>query len=135
MREALRRKLEREAEKKKISANAEALDRIERTFEQEEREEAQYQDLQESQEVFDEMQRQYYEEQARERATINAALRSAEVLNVLVGGDENAQLLRLMILGLGNNPGWAATPESRKALADKVHHFLVSVDLQKGDTQ
>ena len=64
-----------------------------------------------------------------------AAFRDSRVLNILVGGDGNARVLRLMILGLGNNPDWAATPESRKALADKVHHFLVSTDFNKGDNQ
>jgi hypothetical protein len=40
-----------------------------------------------------------------------------------------------MILGLGNNPEWAATPESRKIFADKVHHFLISADLNKLSNQ
>jgi len=44
-------------------------------------------------------------------------------------------LLRLMILGMGNNPEWAATPESRKIFADKVHHCLISANLNQGSNQ
>lgn len=132
IRESLRRKIERAAEKKAISANAEAVERLEQTFEQEDLWEQQHKEMEEHREEIEAQERAWHEEQARERAIIDAALKNSEVLNVLVGGDENAKLLRLMILGMGNNPDWAATPESQKIFADKVHQFLVSADIKKG---
>ena len=134
IRESLRRKIEKAAEKKAHSANAEAVERIEQTFEEEERWEAHHKEMEERRAEVEEEERQWHEEQAREKAEHEAALRDSRVLNILVGGDENARLLRLMILGMGNNPEWAATPESRQAFADKVRHFLVSADLNKGAT-
>jgi hypothetical protein len=127
IREALRRKIEKAAEKKDISANAEAVERIERTFAQDEASERMLSKI-------EELQRQHYEEEAREKALYQAALTDSLALKTLVGGEENAGLIRLMVLGLGNNPKWAATPESRKDFADKVHHFIISVDL-KGNEQ
>ena len=42
----------------------------------------------------------------------------------------------LFMLGLANNPNWAAVPESRKALADKIHNFLLTHDFTKqGDVK
>jgi hypothetical protein len=134
IRESLRRKIERAAEKAAHSANIEAVERIEYTFAEEEEREAQHKWMEERKGELDEEQRQWYEEQAREKAEHEAAIRDSRVLNTLVGGDENAQLLRLMILGMGNNPEWAATPESRKIFADKVHQFLISADINKGAT-
>jgi hypothetical protein len=129
MREGMRRELEKIAEKKKISANAETIERIEQTFARDEA-------IERTRDKMEELQRQAYEEEARAKALYQAALTDSLALKTLVGGDENAGLIRLMILGLGNNPKWAATPESRKDFADKVHHFIISVDLdEKGDKQ
>lgn len=135
IRESLRRKIEKAAEKKKISANAEAVERIEYAFEEEDRNEQWAREMEEREKHVDEEQRQFWEERAREDAKQEAALRDSRVLQTLIGGDENAQLLRLMILGMGNNPEWAATPQGRQAFADKVHHFLVSADFKKGAIQ
>jgi hypothetical protein len=134
IRETLRRKLERAAEKKGQSANAEAVERIAQTFADEELWEARYKNMEERQDEMDERHARWIEEKAREEAAHEAALRDSVVLQTLVGGDENARLLRVFILGMGNNPGWAATPEGRKILADKVHDFIVSADLNKGAT-
>jgi hypothetical protein len=135
IREGLRRKIERAAEKQAHSANAEAVERLEHTFAQDEENEAHVKWMEESKDQLNEEQRQWYEEQAREKAEHEAALRDSRVLNTLIGGDGNAQLLRLMILGMGNNPEWAANPESRKIFADKVHHFLISADINEGSSQ
>jgi hypothetical protein len=135
IRESLRKKLERAAKTNARSVNQEITNRIERTFAEEEQWEAHAKDMEERREEIEKEERVWYEEQARERALHEAALRDSQVLQALIGGDENARVLRLMVLGLGNNPDWAATPESRKTLADKVHHFLVSVDLRKGEKQ
>ena len=133
MREALRRKLEREAEKKKISANAEAIQRLEWSFEEEEERAKQEKWLKEQQEGIAEEERQFWEERAKQDAEDKAAFRDSEILRALVGGDENAELLRLFMLGLANNPNWAAVPESRKALADKIHNFLLTtISLNRG---
>jgi hypothetical protein len=135
IREALRRKIEKAAEKRAISANAEAVERIEFTFEEDEKLEAAERDLEQRKVELEKWHQEWAEEEAREKALYQAALTDSLALKTLVGGEENAGLIRLMILGLGNNPKWAATPESRKDFADKVHHFIISVDLEKGDTQ
>jgi hypothetical protein len=131
MREALRRKLEREAQKKAISTNAEALERIERTLEEEERWDAHYKEMEERKDELEAEEREWHAEQARERAEHEAALRDSRILSMLIGGDENAELLRSFVLGLGNNPNWAATPESRHALADKIHNFVLTHKFKK----
>jgi hypothetical protein len=135
IRESLRRKIERAALKGAHSANAEAVKRLEYTFAEEESWEAHHKEMEKHREEIEDQQRQWYEEQAREQAEHKAALQDSQLLRKIVGGDENAQLLRLMVLGLGNNPGWAANPESRKALADKVHHFLPSHEFNEGDSE
>jgi hypothetical protein len=132
IREALRRKLEREAEKKKISTNAEAVERIEYTFAEEEEREAHLKELEEHSEEINRQQQEYYEYEAKKEAEFEAALRDSKLLRRLIGGDENAEVLNLVFLGLANNPNWVACPESRKALADKVHNFLISTDFKKG---
>jgi hypothetical protein len=136
MREALRRQLEKAAEKKKISANAETIERIERTFVLDERVRRVEESLENADATLQRLLQEQAAEEARENAVYQAVFADSLVLKTLVGGEENAGLLRLMILGLGNNPKWAATPESRKDFADKVHHFIISVDLdQKGDKE
>src|SRR6516165_2659530 len=86
IREGLRRKIEREAEKKKISANAEAVERIERTFKEEEWMEAQ----QKAFKVYEaEHLRAFVEQQAREEEELKTALRDSNLLRSLVGGDAN----------------------------------------------
>lgn len=135
LRESLRKKLERAAKSERLSLNAEVTRRLENTFREDEENERQWKWIKEQEKHVEEEQRQFWEERAREDAEEEAARRDSRVLKALVAGDENARLLRLMILGLGNNPEWAATPESRKALADKVHHFLVSTDFNKGDAR
>ena len=135
LRQSLRKKLERAAKSSGLSLNSEVTTRLEYTFAEDERNEAHLKEMEERRDELNEEARQWYEEQAREKAEHEAALRDSRVLSTLVGGDGNALVLRLMILGLGNNPDWAATPESRQALADKVHHFLVSTDFSTGDNQ
>jgi len=126
IRENLRRKIEKAAEKKAISANAEAVERLEFTFKQDEQDEEHARWYEEAKDELADQHRQYLEEEARLEAKHKSALRDSDILTTMVGGDENAKLLRLMILGMGNNPDWAATTESRKAFADKVHDFLMS---------
>ena len=135
IRESLFRKIQRAALKAAHSGNAEAVKRLEYSFAEEEEHERFYKEMEERKGEINEEQRQWYEEQAREKAEHEAALRDSRVLNTLVGGDGNARLLRLMILGMGNNPEWAATPESRKIFADKVQHFLISADINEGSNQ
>src|SRR5262249_3622208 len=100
IREALRRKLERAAEKKAISTNAEAVERLEESFAEEERHLAFQNEMDERREELDAQYREYHEEQARIEAEHKAALQDSKLLHRLAGSDENAQLLRLMVLGI-----------------------------------
>jgi hypothetical protein len=129
MREALRRKLERAAEKKKISTNAEAVERIEYTFAEEEEHEAQRKYMEEEREEINEQQRQYYEEQARLEERHKAALRDSKILNMMVEFKyPSALLLRVLAREAVANPEWASTPESRGAFADRLHSIITTRD-------
>jgi len=88
IRESLRRKIEREAEKKKISANAEAVERLQATFDPQQRD--------------------------------------TKILDMMVENqDDGAILLRTLARELGSNPHWAASAESRKAFADRMHTIIL----------
>jgi hypothetical protein len=131
MREAFRRKLERAAQKKAISTNAEALERLEYTFKEDEEHEEHQKWMEQQKYEIDEQERKFWEERAKEEAEEKAAFRDSQILRSLIDGDENAELLRSFVLGLGNNPNWAATPESKRALADKIHNFLLTHEFNK----
>lgn len=131
IRESLRRKIERAAEKKAISANAEAVERIERTFEEEERWEEQYKELEAHREEIDAQERAWHEEQAKRDAAYEASLRDTKILNMMVENKYAGILLRLVFAGeLKDNPDWAATPESRKAFADRLHWIITHNDFE-----
>jgi hypothetical protein len=128
IREALRRKIERAAEKKAISANAEAVERIEYAFAAEERWEARKKEIEEEEEQIQQRQRKLMEEFARQRA----ANRDSIILNRLIEHRQgSARLLRTLARELGNNPEWDLTDESKKALADRVHHYIMNNDFAK----
>ena len=136
MREELRQKLAKDAERQVKSLNAVIVERIEQAYEEDQREEATAKWLQESNEAAEEEHRQFWEERAKQDAEDEAAFRDSKILRSLIGGDENAELLRLFVLGLGNNPNWASTAESRRVLADKIHNFLLTHDFsEKGDEE
>jgi hypothetical protein len=132
IREALRRKIEKAAEKKAISANAEAVERIEETFEQEEWVEARQKEWAESEAEFEEQRREHYEEQARERALLDAAIRDSRILDLMIESRRgSAHLLRTLARELGNNPEWATTTESKKAFADRLHRYIMNNDFKE----
>ena len=130
IREALRRKIERAAEQKAISANAEAIERIEATFQEEEQLAVREKHLQEHEEVFEREQRDYFEARARERELHKAALRDSRILNMMVEFKyPGALLLRLLAREIADDEtDWAATVESKKAFADKVHSIITNRD-------
>jgi hypothetical protein len=128
IREGLRRKIERAAEKKKHSANAEAVARIEYTFAEEEEHEAQFKCMEESQEEFNEQQRLWYEEQAKREAEHESALRDSRLLTMMLGNNDNIELLRVVIHYIHEHHEWTASDENRKALADAIHSFLLSAN-------
>jgi hypothetical protein len=129
IRESLRRKIERAAEKQAHSANAEAVERIEHTFAQDEENEAQVKWMEEQKDELNEEQRRWYEEQAREKAEHEAALRDSKILDMMVNNKYAYILIRLIFAGeLKDNPNWAATPESKKAFADRLHWIITNND-------
>jgi hypothetical protein len=131
IRESLRRKIEKAAEKKAQSANAEAVERIEYTFDEEDRWEATAKEMEERQDELNQQAREYYEEQAREKMEHEAALRDSKILNMLVDNKYAAILIRLIFKKeLEQNPNWAATTESKKAFADRLHHIITHTDFE-----
>jgi hypothetical protein len=132
IRESLRRKIERAAEKAAHSTNIEAVKRIEYTFAEEEEREAQWKAMQEQEEEIEEQQRQWYEEQAREKAEIEASLRDTRILNMMVENKyPGALLLRVLARELADAPEWSANPESKKAFADRTHWIITNNDFSK----
>ncbi len=131
IREGLRRKIEREAEKRAHSANAEAVRRIENTFAEEEEHEAFLKEMEERKDKDDERQRQWIEEQAREKALFEASLRDSRILNMMVENKfPGALLLRSLARELADAPEWAATPESKKMFADHIHSIIIQKDFE-----
>jgi hypothetical protein len=132
LREALRRKIEKAAAKKAISANAEAVERIEQTFEEEERWEQHYKEMEESREEDERRHDEWIAEQARERAMHETALRDSAILGKMIESQlGSAYLLRRIARELGNNPEWAATDESKKEFADRLHRFIINADFRE----
>jgi hypothetical protein len=129
MREALRRKIEKSAEKKAISANAEAVRRIEDTFAEEEMRAAEAKELEEMRDEFEQQERAWHEEVARKEAAEAAARRDSTILNMLIENRHgSACLLRTLARELGNTPDWAITDESKRAFADRLHQFIMNND-------
>jgi hypothetical protein len=127
LREALRRKIEKAAEKKKISANAEAVERIERTFEEEARQEVWEKQLAEEKEEFEKAESAWRAELARQEAAEKAAFRDSLVLNMMIESRHgSAHLLRALARALGDNPEWADTPENKQAFADRLHRYIIN---------
>jgi hypothetical protein len=132
IREALRRKIERAAEKKKISTNAEAVERIEESFREEERHEEFLRDIEEQREEVDEQYRQHLEEQARMESEHQASLRDTQILNMMVENRHpGALLLRVIARELAENPEWAVTEESQKAFAERLHWIVTNNEFPK----
>ncbi len=128
LREGLRKKVERAAKAAAHSLNAEVVKRIEYTFDEEERWEAQHKDLEEHREELEQQQREYYEEQATIAAEHKAALRDSRLITAMVGTNDNAELLRVLLYLINSHPEWTASDERRKALADQIHSFITSAD-------
>jgi hypothetical protein len=128
MREALRRKLEREAEKKKHSANNEALERIEWTFRQEEEWEEQQKWMDERHDEQNAREEAWFKAEAQREAEYKAALRDSQLLTRLAGSDATAEVLRFIVIRFGaSEPEWAATAEGRKTVADEIHSYIMSL--------
>src|SRR3954447_14861831 len=84
IRESLRRRIEKAAAKKKVSANAEAIERIEKTFVQDEGQPAMI-------EMLKKMQDFQYEAEIATKTASELFERDSRVLNALVAKDENAR--------------------------------------------
>jgi hypothetical protein len=129
MRLALKRKLERAAEKKGVSANSEAVERIERTLEEEERHEAWFKEMKEREAEVEEEARRFFEERAKEDARIESALRDTKILNMMIENKyPGALLLRVFAREIAERQDWSATPESKKAFADRMHWIITNND-------
>jgi hypothetical protein len=132
IREALRRKIEKAAEKKDISANAEAVERIEYAFAAEERWEARKKEIKDEEEQMKQREGEIEEMLARQRA----ANRDSTILNRLIEHRQgSARLLRTVARELGNDPKWDLTGESKKEFADWLHHYIMTNDFAKEDEE
>jgi len=96
IRESLRRKIEAAAEKQSISANAEAVGRLEASFERD----TMVSGMADRIEGLEKQARKYIELNAELRAEGAAALRDTRLLTMMAGSDENARLLRHVIPAL-----------------------------------
>jgi hypothetical protein len=132
IREALRRKIERAAALRDHSANAEAVWRIERTFEQDEAIAEAARDMEVREAEIQEQWRQHIEEEARRKAKYEASLRDSAILNIIL---RDQPLLRTVarLLDDEDNPRWRDTPESRKAFADRLHGIIVNNEFSGDD--
>jgi molecular chaperone GrpE (heat shock protein) len=108
MREALRLKLVRDALRAAKTLNNEIVERLEKSYEQDERKSV----LQHLEEIRQELKR--IEEQAKRYET-------ATIVDALLGDDAaTKRAVRSVALLLANNPGWSATPDSIQKIAEGV---------------
>ncbi|WOH47657.1 hypothetical protein [Bradyrhizobium sp. sBnM-33] len=124
VRESLRRKLERAAEKKAHSANAEAVARIEYTFADEEEWEARAKEMEERRDEIDQQHREWLEEEAKREAEHQTALRDSRLLTFMVGSDDNVTLVRAIMHLINEHPDWNKDAEERIRLGLKIQEFL-----------
>ncbi|MCP1844404.1 putative O-linked N-acetylglucosamine transferase (SPINDLY family) [Bradyrhizobium sp. USDA 4524] len=146
IRESLRRRIEKEAEKKETSTNSEAVERLEQSFDSEKRM-AEFQEhwearAREWRERVDELSRQAHERNealakvsaeldAQEnnladiQRQLDAQLASVSVVDALLGENQASRdLIRRIALELANNPDWDRTPAARKTMTDKINSFI-----------
>ena len=125
MREELRQKLAKDAERRVKTLNAVIVERLEWSFADEEQWEAQQKEMEENKEAFQKQEHEWLVEQERERNLHAAALRDSRILNMMVEFKyPGALLLRLLAREIANNTDWAATADSKRAFADQVHSII-----------
>src|SRR4051812_31929721 len=93
IRESLRRKLARAAQKEDRSANAEAVKRLEDSFDLEDQMDA----LTKKWSAESEIRSAEFEERAKRRAEQATALRDSQMLTMMLGNNNNVELLRVVI--------------------------------------
>jgi hypothetical protein len=152
MREELRLKLARDAERGAKTLNGVIVDRLEASYEQAERI-ALYETIEESRrrsmdevvrlkkllddstaeaaaakkdlEKWDAERAEWDAERAEFDRVTQETNRAADTINVLLGKNEaSSDLLRRIAFELMANPGWDSDRAGRKAMADKVHAFI-----------
>jgi hypothetical protein len=125
MREALRRKLERGAQLRGHSANAEAVWRIERTFDQDDQYAVDIKKMEEREAALQEMYRDQVEEQTRKEADLKAALRDTKILNMMIDNQyAGGMLLRSLAREIAHHPDWADNESNRRAFAERMRLII-----------
>jgi hypothetical protein len=66
--------------------------------------------------------------QCRLEAEQKSALRDSRLLTLMVGNDDNVELIRAITYLIHEHPNWNTVPEERIGLALKIHSFLVNAD-------
>jgi hypothetical protein len=118
-----------------VSANAEAVWRIERTLTQDEEIAAQAEKMEAREAELQEMARQNYEENVKRGARYASALRDSMLLTMMAGSTDNVELLRVIMHYVHKHSDWAASAENRRSLADEIQSFLLSAnDVFQGQT-
>lgn len=134
IRETLRRKIEKAASKKAISANAEAVERIEHTFAEEEMWEERSRDMEEREGELAQQHEEWIKERAAEEAIAKANARDARLVLRLAGSDVGADLLRRIVGTLVSNSDWSKTEAGRRKLADQVLPLILNAnEMLRGD--
>jgi di/tripeptidase len=140
VREGLRRNLEREAKKKAQSANNEAVERLEKSFEIDERISQlrdvwteRFEDLKkQSREAAEEATAALAELQGAnlelERSYAQAEM-AATMIDVLLGKNEaSSNLLRRIALELANSPDWSSSRAGTEAMAERLRSVCIKGD-------
>ena len=127
IREALRRKIERDAEKKAISANAEAIERLEASYEVDRRTDEQAQALQ--RQLLDN-QKKLEETQATARRlelTVQQADQTLKIISALTGNNPASyHLIQRVAIEAATNPEWDRSESGRQAIAVKIYAYIVN---------
>jgi uncharacterized lipoprotein len=133
IRESLRRKIERAAEKKKHSANAEAVELIERAFDEELLWAERAYEMAERKSEIQQMERDWFLAEATREAEANANARDAQLFHRLAGSDDGSRLIIRILMKLGADPNWSKSVSSRQKLADEILPLILDVETTEGD--
>ncbi len=128
MREALRRKLERSADLHEQSINAEINWRLDRSIAHDEAIEEAAEEMSAREDQLQKWHEEWIKEQTRKEEEYKNALRDHRLLTMMVGDQDNVDLIKTLMYLINDNEGWNTSDDKRIELADKIHSFLISAN-------
>jgi len=123
LREELRQKLAKEAERKAQSLNAEIVERLEDSFEFESQAEGLREQLRAAQKSLEEL----FAKGRELELAVQRSVGTQKIIDALVGNNKaSSDLIRKIAVEVTRNSEWSATDPGRLALAEKIYAYIVN---------